>query len=249
VTASGIGMNSRIAGSNAQGTADRRASVSSGLATNASGVTVKQVMEFRSPAAWTICQFRYPSPLGRSCAAMCGPSIFFAESGSCAHGRWIADIALLRRVRFDARPVLPSCAVTCSMRKRGEAELCQRIEQTQRNNRAQYSLQPWLRLPVWRPVARQSPNRPFWAAAQGRSPGLWWGAASSPAQPSARRATSSTVRPIRIAADELTRVARTARADAIPATAVSGSGGLFHVKRQTGQARAHARPRLARRDR
>lgn len=240
-----IGMNSRIACVIAQIPADLKQGSDFGLDSEVGNGSLTSVADARSPAVPTFCLVRHLSPVGRSCAEMRGPPKFFSRSKPWTGWRLNADPGPALCDRFDTGRGLPCCTLDQTVCTRRDAGSCRAMKQKQ-----EYSLRlfsGWLSWPVsgWPPAATRCPNRPCWAAVPGRSRGPWWAAVSSPARPSGRRATSSIVRPIRGVADDLIPAPRIARTDAIPAIAALGSGGLFHVKSQTGQARAHARPRLA----
>src|SRR6056297_3361922 len=223
-----IGMNSRNACGNAQSLADMAPRCGLDLARASRNGMVQKVMEARSPAALTICHFRYPSPVGRQ----------FAGYLAC------------RLDRFDAARGLRFCGADQNALIEGAGRLCKRLESCKENNPRLFSLFPRFPFSGLRPVVTRCRNRPFWAAGRVPSRGLWSAAASSPAPLWAQLAMSSIAKPIRAVADDLTAVTRTARTYSISAIAALGSGGLFYAKSQTGPTTDFvARPRLSRRDR
>jgi len=245
-----IGMNSRNACGNAQSLADMAPRCGLDLARASRNGMVQKVMEARSPAALTICHFRYPSPVGRLCADSCTPPTFSIFTESYESERQFAGYLACRLDRFDAARGLRFCGADQNALIEGAGRLCKRLESCKENNPRLFSLFPRFPFSGLRPVVTRCRNRPFWAAGRVPSRGLWSAAASSQAPLWAQLAMSSIAKPIRAVADDLTAVTRTARTYSISAIAALGSGGLFYAKSQTGPTTDFvARPRLSRRDR
>src|SRR6056297_3148114 len=123
-----IGMNSRIACRNAQSLADTALRCGLGLARAASDATLGQVMEARSPAALTICHFRYPSPVGRLCADLRTPPTFSIFTEPYRSERQFAGCAARRQDRFDAARGLRFCGTDQNALTKGAAGPCERLE-------------------------------------------------------------------------------------------------------------------------
>jgi len=186
-----IGMNSRNTCETARSLADvvRRRGLH--LACAESDGILPAVMQARSPAALTLCQFRYPSPVRRLCADLRTPPTFLNFTEPCLFERRGVGYAVQLRQGVGARRDLRRSATDRHGPTKEAAGPWERCERRGDNNRSLFSPLPRLVCSGWCPE----------------------------------------------------------RTCAIQAISALGSGGLFHVKSQIGQARSHARPRLARRDR
>ena len=172
----------------------------------------------------------YPSPDGRLCTDLCGPSIFSmrdnALGGGC-HARRVADHGRIRGVFFDARDALPHVFRQSIPETTQGKDTCDSV--------LSQSSRGWGCLAL-RPAAKAFPSRRFWARGPGQAQRRCLTVASARARLWARRAMSPIARPIRGAAAELSRVAPHTRKQSnfYKAIGASCAGGFFDMASKRG---------------
>lgn len=147
----------------------------------------------------------YPSPDGRLCTDLCGPSIFSLYSNGmrgAPHARRVADYGRAHGVCFDAGDGLPHVFQQTTLDTTQGRYTCDSV--------LSRSWQVW---GFWalRPAAKAFPSRRFWAPVPGRAQRRCSMAASARARLWERPGTSPIARPIRAAAAELSRPAHVGR--------------------------------------
>lgn len=169
-----------------------------GFAISEKPVSILDVATGSVPARSVTCQYRYPSPIGRSGFPKTRPSALFPENP-----RQVSDIR-----RFSAVCEIVSELIHASRVSPGTCINRGVTEQCGKQNSSQWQL---LDLPVSRPVVTRSANRHWSAAVPGSARRLSRVAMSVRAPSSALRPTSHIARPIRALAAPSTDLNTTRR--------------------------------------